>query len=82
MKNKLAITFLALITILTISCKKSNTTTDTNISFCDCANSETLINIDTLSIMIPNIITPNGDGYNDCFQQCTPYEKADPLLIF
>jgi gliding motility-associated-like protein len=59
MKNKLLLTTLTL--LILFSCKKSNLNKD----FCDCADSPTTQVIDTTTLTIPNIITPNDDGYND-----------------
>ena len=54
--------FLTSMTLLIlISCKKSNLNRD----LCDCAKSPATQTIDTTTLTIPNIITPNGDGKND-----------------
>lgn len=44
-----------------IACQKNHL----NEEICDCANSPTIQYIDSNKIIIPNIFTPNGDGYND-----------------
>jgi gliding motility-associated-like protein len=52
---------LPLVSILVfVSCKKY-----LNEEYCDCANSTITLVVDTTSLSIPTIITPNGDGNND-----------------
>lgn len=54
--------FLLFISIVLIwSCRKSKLTNN----LCDCANSKVLETIDTVTLKIPNIFTPNADGVND-----------------
>jgi len=53
--------FTALPILILFSCQKSNLNKD----FCACADSPTSKTIDTTTLTIPNIFTPNGDGVND-----------------
>lgn len=53
----------SLIFLLT-ECKKTHLTND----ICDCANSQSIYVIDTITLTIPNLFTPNDDGINDCWE--------------
>jgi len=39
-----------------------------NNEFCDCSSTATLQTIDTTTLIIPNIFSPNGDGINDIWE--------------
>ena len=47
--------------ILICSCRKTKLTNH----LCDCANTKVIETIDTVTLKIPNIFTPNADGVND-----------------
>jgi len=63
MKNRLLLIFLVIILGFISSCKKYNL--DKN--FCDCSESPATVVVDTTTLTIPNIITPNGDCHNDAW---------------
>ena len=47
--------------IFLIACRKEHVSND----ICDCADSQSTYVIDTITLTIPNIFTPNGDCLND-----------------
>jgi gliding motility-associated-like protein len=47
--------------LLLIACKKTHLKND----FCDCADSQSTYVIDTITLTIPNLFTPNADLIND-----------------
>jgi gliding motility-associated-like protein len=61
MNKKLIIIFFALMMMFALSCKKKWLNND----LCDCGDSQTNINLDTIRLLIPNIFTPNWDGINE-----------------
>jgi gliding motility-associated-like protein len=56
--------FIAFLLLVSLSCEKRKLTND----LCDCAETPTELVIDTVTLTIPNIFTPNGDGVNDTWQ--------------
>jgi len=61
MNKKLIIIFFSIMMIFALSCKKKRLNND----LCDCGDSQTYFDWDTVGLIIPNIITPNGDARND-----------------
>lgn len=51
-------------------------------SFCHCAETPVLISIEDKQIIIPNIITPNGDGLNEFWEiQISQVDSLSPSEI-
>ena len=63
MKRQIFLILTILITFL-LACRKEHVSND----ICDCASSQSTIVIDTITLTIPNLITPNSDGQNDAWQ--------------
>jgi|GEM_PF-6674408 len=62
MKNKWMVGLLAITMIFAFSCKKKRLVND----LCDCGDSQYEIKVnDSVRLIIPNIITPNWDNYNE-----------------
>jgi len=47
-----------------LACRKEHVKND----ICDCADSQSTVIIGSDTLIIPNLITPNGDGYNDMWR--------------
>ncbi len=64
--------------ILFSTCKKKESLDE---SYCDCAETPFIVNIENNQIMIPNIITPNGDGRNDLWiVEIKQIDSLSPLV--
>jgi gliding motility-associated-like protein len=63
MTGKTFILFTSILIVL-CACRKEHISND----ICDCASSKSTIVIDTITLTIPNLITPNSDGFNDAWQ--------------
>ena len=62
MSKNLILLFFALTIIFALSCKKKWLAND----LCDCGDSQTNLKINnSIYLLIPNIITPNWDGFNE-----------------
>lgn len=65
--------------ILLSTCKKKQSFDE---SFCDCAETPVVVDIEDIQILIPNIITPNGDQINDLWIiQVKQIDSLSPPVI-
>ncbi|NTW31925.1 MAG: hypothetical protein HGB12_04765 [Bacteroidetes bacterium] len=60
MKQKIIFILIACLTFL-FACKKEHVSND----ICDCADSQSKYVVDTITLTIPNLFTPQADGCND-----------------